>query len=479
MAIIDNRRFITELEKTGDVVRVGKEVDWDCEAGAIVRRLCETEGPAALFENIRDYPGHRILGAPLATFRRAAVAMGLPVDTPVREICWEFERRLKSPINPTIVANAPCQENLLLGDAVDLTLFPAPMVHDGDGGRYIASWRAIITKDPETNEYNWGMYRQMIHDEKHLGGLMLPGSGGGRHRAKWEARGQPMPFATVIGADPCSMMAACTPLPPEIPTTEAQLTGGLLGQPVELVGAKTVDLEVPAHAEIVIEGYLVPDALVEEGPFGEFTGYRSSPRVPRGLFRVTAITWRNNPILTMSNMGIPQDDSHVVTAALGARAVIKDRLERMGVPIVDVYVPPEGVSNLVIVSTRKPYEHVADNIVYAMSASPYLTIYGLVTIVVDEDVDPYDWKQVVHAIASKCHPLKGVRTFPSIGNPLTPSLSLEERKWGRGGKMLLDCLWPLDWDPETEKPVKSSFKAIYPPALQEQVLGNWQEYGFE
>ncbi|MDP2645072.1 MAG: UbiD family decarboxylase [Desulfobacterales bacterium] len=161
MAFNDNREFIEALEKTGDVVRIRQEVDWDLEVGAITRRVCERQDPAPFFEKIKDYPeGYRIFGAPLATERRFAAALGLNQDTPFREIQAEYSRRLERPVKPVIVKDAPCKENVLVGDEVDLHRFPAPMVHEGDGGRYMATWHAMVSKSAKKDWTNWGMYQR-------------------------------------------------------------------------------------------------------------------------------------------------------------------------------------------------------------------------------------------------------------------------------------------------------------------------------
>jgi len=316
----------------------------------------------------------------------------------------------------------------------------------------------------------------MVHNERLLGALVLPHSDAGKMLARYEAEGKPMPCAAVIGPDPLCAITSATPVGIEV--DEVEIAGGLRGEPVELVRCKTVPLEVPAHAEIVLEGHFLPNVLVEEGPFGEYTGFRSSPRHPRPVIEVRCITWRNDPIMTISNMGMPVDDSQLAQHGIGVSSIFKRLLEEHRIPITGVYVPPEGCGWIVIVATRKPYSNIAAHIANIIASHHLGQANASIIIVVDEGVDPFNWKEVVHAMGSKLHPLKNIFTFPAMGNPLAPFLSLEERRQGKGGKVVLDCTWPLEWDPETEKPAKSSFREIYPEELQRRVLENWHKYGF-
>jgi len=468
------RDFLEALERSGDVVRVDREVDWNLEAGAITRRVCEIGERAPLFLRVKDYPGHRMLGAPLATYRRFAVAMGLPPDTPVRAILDEFDRRSRGRLKPRVVdrSQAPCKQNVMRGEEVDLFRFPAPMVHEGDGGRYLATFHLVVTRDLDSDWVNWGMYRVMVHNRNTMGGLILPGQDIGRMYVKYEAAGRPMPYAIVIGPDPMSAVASCmSPGPGE---TEADIAGALNGEPVEVVRCETCDLYVPAHAEIVIEGEVLPKVRVEEGPFGEYTGYRTSPRMPRPVFTVKCVTWRDDPIVPIANMGVPVDDSHIIFSVTQRQDVL-NAVSRF--PITGVYVPPESAGHVAIIGVHKVYEHIAQHVADAMWGSKmgYVMPY---CIVVDADVDVYDMGQVLHALFTKLHPIRGVHGRPGPGHGLFPFMSLEERRWGKGAHLLLDCTWPFDWREGIERPQRAGFTTIYPKELQERVLANWKAYGF-
>lgn len=477
MVYKDNRDFIKALEEVGDLVTINEEVDWHLEAGAIVRKVCEDKAQSPLMNNIKDYPGHRYFGAPLATYGRLAVSLGLDPNASIPEIAAEYLRRTnKPPVQPVMVdkEQAPCKENILLGDDVDLFKLPAPMVHDGDGGRYLATWHMVVTKDPDSKEINWGMYRQMVYDSKTMTGPLLPFSDGGKvFHGKYKPKGIPMPFATVIGPDPMSAVAACAPSP--IP--EDQFAGMLMEKPVELVKCETVDLEVPANAEIIIEGEILPDVSLEEGPFGEYTGYRTSPRDMRTVYRINAITYRNNPITTISNMGVPTDEGQLLRSfSLGLEM---DKLLRsQGIPITGVYMLPESTHHLVVVGVKPIYTNIATQIAQLIFGSK-LGPWFHMAVVVDDQIDIYNNAEVFHAVTTRCHPQKGIHIYDGVGTPLYPFLSAAERLKSVGPKVLLDCTFPLDWDKFSEVPSLVSFKTVYPKDVQEKVLANWEKYGFK
>ncbi len=473
----DNREYIAALEAAGDLVRIRQEVDWDMEAGAIVRKVCEEKAPSPLMENIKDYPGHSYFGAPLATYQRLAMVLGLDRDTPVPKIAEEYLRRTSSaPVKPRVIdkSQAPCKENILLGEDVDLFKLPAPMVHDGDGGRYLCTWHFVVSDDPDVG-VNWGMYRQMVYDSKTMTGPVFPFSDMGKTLyGKYIPKGLPMPFATVIGPDPLSAIASCAPSP--IPETE--FAGQLMGEPVELVKCETCDLYVPAHAEIIIEGEVLPDVKLEECPFGEYTGYRTSPRDLRTVYRVKCITYRNNPITTISNMGVPTDEGQLLRSfSLGLE--LEKLLRSQGIPITGVYMVPESTHHVMVVGVKNAYTGIAQQVASLAFGSKLGPWFHMV-VVVDDSVNIYNYAEVFHAVTTRCHPVKGITVYEQgVGTPLYPFLSAEERKWSKGPKVLFDCLFPLDWDSNSETPRLVSFKTVYPREIQEKVLGNWEAYGYK
>lgn len=473
----DNREFIAALEKTGDAVRIRQEVDWDNEAGAIVRRVCELSAPAPVMERIKDYPGFRFMGAPLSTYRRLAISLGMDPKNRLPDIAAEYLKRSSGqPVPPKLIdrKDAPCKQNVMAGGDVDLCKLPVPLVHEGDGGRYIGTWHAVVTQDPDNGAVNWGMYRLMMYDQRTMTGSVFPFSDLGKvFNSKYAPKGLAMPFAAVIGPPPLAAVAACAPSP--IP--EPELAGMLMDEPIELVKCETNDLEVPAHSEIVLEGLIVPDLKLEEGPFGEYTGYRTSPRDFRMAFLVKTITYRNDPIMTISNMGVPTDEGQLLRSfSLGLE--LDKLLRSQGIPITGVYMPPESTHHVMIVGVKPTYSGIATQIAQLAFGSKLGPWFHMV-IVVDDTIDIYNWNEVFHALCTRCHPVNGIRVYEhAVGTPLYPFADAHERKFSMGSKVMFDCLWPMDWDRLNEVPTLVSFRNVYPKEVQEKVLGNWDAYGF-
>jgi 4-hydroxy-3-polyprenylbenzoate decarboxylase len=265
MAYRDLRQFLTRLDEAGEIQHVTREVDWNLEMGAIIRHAYDLKAPAPLFERIKGYPsGRRVIGGsmamsrkPKAPYARLATALEMNPESSPLEIMDEYIARRKNPIKPVLVRTGPCKENIQTGSEVDLFKFPAPFLHEGDGGRYIGTWHITITKDPETGWVNWGMYRLMIHDRNTLGGIFSPQQHMGIHFfQKSEPKNRPLEFAIAIGNEPLTTLMGAVRFP--VGVSEVEIAGALRREPVELVKCETVDLEVPATAEVVIEGELVP-----------------------------------------------------------------------------------------------------------------------------------------------------------------------------------------------------------------------------
>ncbi len=478
MAFKDHRDFFQVLEREGELARIRKEVDWDLEVGAIGRRTYERSGPCLLFENIKDYPkGFRISNGTTGTWPRVALAMGLPKSTSVREIYRSYEERIVKKIPPRIVRrqDAPCKENIMIGDQVDLYRFPSPMIHEGDGGRYIGTWDLVVCKDPETGWSNWGMYRFMVHTKDWLTGWPQTTSQLSMiYRERYLPRNLPMPVAVVIGTDPISHILATAPSRPQ--ESEAEISGGFSGAPIDLVPCETSDLLVPANSEIVIEGELVPDKTAPDGPFGEYPGYRSGTMAVGVAVKVKAVTSRKDPIVTMIALGTPPDDSSIA-ASLSAAVSMKKGLQRRGVPVTDVYVPPEGVTHLIIVGVEKGGMETSRKVLDFFTTRRVMTNKH---IVVDRDVDVFNMGEVLHAFATRCHPGRGIgyEWYEGRSNSLTPFYNPQERSKLKGVSVVFDSTWPPEWPPEIV-PIKASFKTIYSQETQDKVIQNWQKYGLK
>ena len=474
MAFRDLREYLDTLKQNNDLLEVNKEVDWNLEVGAIMRKIDEgKKGPSLLFNNIKDYSsGYRLLGEPMVTYRHLCAAMEMPIDTPYRTLLEEYGKRIKNPIKPVVVKEGPCKENILTGDSIDMFKFPIPLIHDGDGGRYCSTWHIVILKDPESQWVNWGMYRQMVHEKNLLGGLILPFQHGGIIWSKYQQAKKPMEFAVALGTEPLTTaIGACCP---PYGVNEADIAGGLRGEPVELIKCETVDLYAPATSEIVIEGVVSADELRTEGPFGEYTGYQCSIPQPRPVYHITAINHRNDPILPFTNMGVPIDSGHIIFS-VGVAYDTLEILKKEGLPVTGIYLTPETALGLLVVSTKTPFPHTAAKIASCLWGSK-VAIWTPKIMVVDEDVDPTDLSQVLHAFATKCNPKDGHIVLDISGTPATPFMSPSAKNLQSMTVSCYDCTWPKGW---SSYPLKSSFSTIYPEEIQKKVSSNWTEYGLK
>lgn len=461
----DTRQFMDALARAGDLTVVEREVHWDLELGAMGRLGCEKQAPALWLKRITDYPDATVFMNPLATWRRVAIALGLPPESSIKRIYDEYEAREGRLIPPVVVADGPCKEVVKRGAQVDLFDLPAPMLHEGDGGRYIGTWDFAVSRDSATTWVNWGIYRFMVYGPRHMTGFPRPTSHLGKvFLDQYAPAGRPMPLAVVIGADPLCHLAASATY--RLGGDEASLASALRGAAVELVRCETSDLLVPATAEIVIEAELLPDRVGLEGPYGEYPGYRTGEMGNGILCRVTAVTHRRNPILTVDATGY-MDDSATITSMSGALS-IKRRLERHGVPVLDVYVPPEGAVHAAVVAVSRGGKDVARQVVEILTSRRALLSK---IFVVDSDVDPFDLGKVLHAFATKCHPGKGIHVvnYEGRANTLTPCYSQEERLKQAGATVAFDCTWPPEWSREWEVPVKATFDTIFPEDLRRKV----------
>lgn len=477
MAYRDLREFVETLEREGELRWVKAEVDWNLEAGAITRKVMDLKEAAPLFEKIKGYPaGFRLLGALFGPTKpviqgRFALAMGLPKDTPTIKIIEELTERLGERVKPVLVSSAPCQENVIEGDEIDLLKLPVPLIHGTDGGRFLGTWHIDVTKDPDTGWVNWGTYRHMVLDADTLGFLASPMQHGPSvYYQKYEPRGEPMPMAIAIGTDPVCNIVASSPLPAYV--DEAEVGGAIRQQPIELVKCASCDLEVPAGAEIVIEGEVVKERR-REGPFAEYTGYATGG-TESPVFKVKQITHRDAPILVFANPGKPWNEEGV-SDSIVLSAVLAGELKKAGVPFRSLYVPPHNLA--VIVSARPPYPGFVHTLACALWGSKAGSLRPYI-IVVGDDVDITNADEVFWCLTSRLHPINGIHAQKGTpGLPLWPFLTPEEKRVRKGTRLLLDATFPAEWD-RKEVPVPVDFESGWPADIKEKILARWKEYGY-
>ncbi|MBI4318171.1 MAG: UbiD family decarboxylase [Chloroflexi bacterium] len=474
----DLREFLEKLDAESELARVEAQVDWDAEIGAISRRALDLKAQTPHFVNVKGYPrGYSVLtnllGPTKPTIQgRVALAMDLPKTTPTAKIIEAYAERISRSIKPRLVPTGPCKENIQRGDEIDLFQFPTPRGHGTDGGRYLGAWHICVTRDPDSGWVNWGMYRMMIESKNTLGWLANPGQHGPSiYYQKYEARGQAMPMAVAIGAEPVSHIVAASQFPPNV--DEVDKAGALRGAPVEVVKCETNDLEVPAGSEIVLEGEIRPYERELEGPFGEYTGYCAGERMPRPVFHVNCVTYRDNPILTIVTPGKPWDgDSpmHTITDS----ATLTNELRAMGLRFKSVYVMPTKTTICISVSPPYPgYVHTVASAVWATKTG----LYKPYIILVGEDVDVTNTDDVLWCLTSRLHPARDihVQQYAPI-SVLMPFISRAERETLLGARVAFDATFPVEW-PKEHTPTVVDLEHSWPADVVQKMLARWEEYG--
>lgn len=462
----DLRSFLSLLEGRGLLARVRAEVDWDLEIGAIQRRIFDREGPALLFERVRGHKGPLVSGV-LGTPERVALALGCEAE--LRKMMTVLRDATAVPIAPEIISKGACQQNVDRGDALDVLKFPTPKWHRLDGGRFIGTLGLVITKDPETGRRNVGIYREQILDRKRI--ALNATQQVGTVWQKWRRAGRPMPVATALGVDPATMIASLVQA--KLGDDEFAIAGGLRGKPLELVRCVSQDLEVPATAEIVLEGEIAPDGqLVQEGPFGEFTGYYGLETMSPAI-DLTAVTYRDEPILQGTLEGAPPSEStslRTLTHTAGAWA----KLDRMGIPgLKDVYVTDMGCANFIVIASMQKqfYFGHARQMIEAIWANIHIAKW---VIVVNDDIDIYDRRQVEWALATRVAPHRDIWVTPQNqpGTNLDPAIHPDDRHYpniraSRVGIDATDDYKGYEFPPQT-RPSPEEFA---------RVDARWREYG--
>lgn len=439
----DLRSWISLLESEGELHRVTTEVDWDGELAAICRRTLDNLGPALLFENIKDHQDTwctKLFTGSLGSARHMGLAFRMGKDARRRDLIKKFRHAMNNPIEPVVVDSGPVKENIIKGRDINLNQIPVPKWHFLDGGRYINTWCGIVTQDPDTGEFNVGMYRGMITAEDKIGVLLLLSQNWGLHFTKYCERQQPMPVAVVYGYDPAFGIAAASMVPTG--QSEYGVAGAIRNQPIPLVKCETSDLLVPAAAEIVVEGFIDPDPerMVIEGPFGEYTGYYGGRQRPRYAMQVECITYRNDPIyrasLAGAGPGNPIEDSHLY--AVTTKAITLEVLERSGVPgVIDVRLGP-----LNIVKIKQAYSGHAKQVALALWGSWAAEWMWKLLVVVDEDIDIYNDRAVHWAMAYRMDPgTDDIVVVPSIRGGGLDLKSHDDIHFGTGkrSKILFDA----------------------------------------
>jgi 4-hydroxy-3-polyprenylbenzoate decarboxylase len=464
------RDFIDFLEKRGDVLRIKEQVSSVLEITEIHKRFLHENGPLLIFENVIKADGEKskfpVVVNLFGTKKRVALGMGKEEVSELKDIgemlaflrqpepprgvgeaveMWPLFKKILS-MAPKNVKKAPCQEVVIKGDAVDLSLLPIQTCWPDDVSPLI-TWPLIVTKGPDDNDkqdnYNLGIYRMQVVGKNKTIMRWLKHRGGAQQHQRWKAKKtEPFPAAVVLGADPATTLAAVTPIPDTF--SEYQFAGLLRGKKTELVDCKTIPLKVPANAEIVLEGYVSLDEYLPEGPFGDHTGfYNSVETFP--VFNVTAITMRKDAMYLSTYTGRPPDECSRLGEALNE--VFIPLIKQQFPEIVDFWLPEEGCSyRVAVVSIKKAYAGHAKRVMMGVWSYLRQFMYTKFVIIVDEDINCRDWKDVIWAISTNMDP---VRDTLLVENTPIDYLDFASVESGLGGKMGLDATTKLP--PETHR----------------------------
>jgi 4-hydroxy-3-polyprenylbenzoate decarboxylase len=447
----DLREWLAHAERLGEVKNVS-DVNWEEDIGLAAEAILRAEnGPCVIFDHIKDSPSDYRLLLNMFAGKRRNMTLGFPDHLSKWELSDGYrEAFLKHPkiIPHEIIESGPIFENIITGDDIDVTKFPSPIWHEKDGGRYIGTGTYSITRDPEENWLNAGAYRAQVFDKNTVGILMAAGHHGAIHCEKYFKKGESMPVVMVVGGDPLAFFFGGLEAP--YGTFEFDMIGGLRGKAEQMVRGKITGLPIPAHAEIVLEGYVHPDQKRVEGPFGEWTGHYAGGSKPCTVLDIKAIYHRNNPILVgVPPMGAGPDEMARYRAVMRS-AMIKQNMVNAGVPEVQqVWCHEVGGARMfhgVSIKQRYPGHALqAATIAAQCGGSAYASKYIIVT---DEDVDVTNLENLMWAMLTRTDPKESIQFLEgSWDSPADPRIPPEKRKIGdmSHSVALINACRPYHW----------------------------------
>jgi UbiD family decarboxylase len=425
----DFRTYLDALARAGQLVRVDTPVSPEFEVAAHVRRSSDTGGPAFVFEHVVGHPGWRVAAGLYGTMARLPVALGCRIG----EVVDRYGDAVRRPIPPSLVARGACQDIVRTGDEVDCTQLPIVVHSELDAGRYLTAG-VMVGRDPETGVLGVGLQRMQLKGPRRFGVNMPAERRVGRAALKAEDRGERFGVAVVLGAGPYVDLGSQAKIPHG--HDKLAVAGALAGRPVELVACRTVDAEVPADAEIVLEGHFLPGVREPEGPFGEVAGTYGL-RGDRHVFEVSALTMRRDAVYQTALTGMPTTDNHVQAWPAICESI--KRMAQLACPeVVDVHAI--GPYYIAVVAIRKRLAYEARNVILSVLGPTAGAPQAKYCIVVDPDVDVRDLDQVLWAVYTRCQPSEDVLIFPPmVGAPLDPSAPVHRH----ASKMGLDATVPL------------------------------------
>ncbi len=425
----DLRSFLSYLETQGQLLRVAQEVDVKYEIAAGIRKTSDIEGPALLFDKVRGYPGWRVLGGLFATRKLIALGLGVPQDQLLERYLTLEEKR----IAPEMLSTGPVKEIRWIADQVDLFKLPIITHAEKDIGPYITIG-VQVGKDPETGVRNVSIHRMLLLGKDRLSLWAPPDHHLGRMILKAEENKRGLEVATAIGVEPTIVIGSQAKVPYGI--DEFHVAGGLRGAPVQLTRCESIDIEVPASAEIVIEGVTIPGERIADGPYGEYPGCYSEAKQATAL-KVTAITMRQNPIYQTALTGMPVTENHTLIEYANA-AIVYREVKKIVPEVKAVHMTPGGAfKHHVVVSIKKRSQEEARNVILSLLS---LGIGLKQVTVVDEDIDVYDPLDVEWALSTRMQPDRDIIIIPRIAcSTLDPSVPAPRITAGWG----IDATMPI------------------------------------
>ena len=488
MKYSDLREFIAFLEQRGELIRISQEVDPNLEMTEISDRTLRAKGPALLFENPKGYDTP-VLCNLFGTPERVAMGMGQESVTALRDVgtllaflkepeppkglrdLWEKRHDFKQVLNMPVkeIKNAPCQEIVLEGDQVDLDQLPIQTCWPGDVGPLV-TWALAITRGPEKERQNLGIYRMQKIGKNKLIMRWLAHRGGALDYRDFQKKypGKPYPVAIALGADPATTLGAVTPVPDTL--SEYAFAGLLRGEKTQVTKCIGSDLQVPASAEYILEGFLHPGEEAEEGPFGDHTGYYNEVET-FPVFTIDRITHRKNPIYHSTYTGRPPDEPAILGVALNE--VFVPILQKQFPEIVDFYLPPEGCSyRMAVVSMKKQYPGHAKRVMMGVWSFLRQFMYTKFVIVTDDDVDVRNWEDVIWAMTTRMDP---TRDTVMIDNTPIDYLDFASPVSGLGSKMGMDATNKMSGETDREwgEPIEMD------DGVKQRIDTLWSDLGIE
>jgi UbiD family decarboxylase len=469
----DLRKWIEEADRLGEIRQVSG-LSFESDIGVVAEMAAHDDSaPCFVFDNIPGtIKGSRVL-TNFFSGKRKNMTLGFPTDMTKVELSEGFRvhyaAQMKQ-IPPKYVETGPVMQNVMTGDAIDVTKFPAPQWHQKDGGRYIGTGCYNIMRDPDDGWINCGTYRVMIHDAKSLGFYISPGKQGRQMRDKYETRGEAMPVVIVCGGDPMSFLMGCSEIPQGV--CELDIIGGMRGEPVEVIKGPVTGLPIPANAEIVIEGFVYPGNVRVEGPFGEWTGYYASDLRPEPVIDIKAIYYRDEPILLGVTPQRPPDEICRYRGIVRS-ALLRDSVEKAGVPgVTAAWAHEVGNARLLLVlAINQRYPGHAKQAGHVATMCHIGAYCGRYTIVVDDDIDPSNLEEVIWAVLTRSDPATSIDIIRGAwSTPLDPRIEPERKAIGdhTNSRAIIDACRPYHW--------RDQFPAVNMLSIEDRAIAQ-QKFG--